>query len=63
MVPLDHDVATGLLDFSRNEGLQKWWSIKDLKREESIKFQEAAQQVGSKCGIARLHVDLLYWRS
>lgn len=36
--------------------------IKFLKQEENELFQNAAQALADSKGIARVHVDLLYWR-
>ncbi len=69
-VPLDKDVATRLLnDLSKGayvmpNGFTKpnWSKIKDLKKGDSDLFQSMAQVHADGLAIARVHVDLLYWR-
>jgi hypothetical protein len=70
-VPLDNDVAKGLIsDFQNGKFvlptgtlLPDWKNIKSLKQEENKLFQNAAQALADSKGIARVHVDLLYWRT
>jgi len=61
-VPLDKDVATNLLETTYGRTLPKWKSIKALKPEESDKYQDAASKYSRDQGIARVHLDLLFWR-
>jgi hypothetical protein len=63
-IPLDGDVAKGLL--RENEaslfGLQRWDAIIRVTRDENEKYQRLAAKVADRCGVARVHLDLLYWR-
>lgn len=59
-VPLDRDVATGLI--SKFSDLPKWKSIKDLTANQSKIYQESAAEYASLQGIVRIHLDLEFWR-
>jgi hypothetical protein len=61
-VPLDKGVGNGLYKDDPKKSLDKWKSIKGLKPEISQKFQEVAQSVADELSIARVHLDLKYWR-
>jgi hypothetical protein len=61
-IPLDYDVATSLTT-STHDHLPKWTAIKNLKPDDNTMFQQAAKVVGSRHRLARVHVDLLYWRA
>jgi hypothetical protein len=60
-VPLDRDVATGLKK-SFND-LPKWKTIKELTETQSKLFQDKALIRADTKGIARIHLDLEFWRS
>ena len=60
-VPLDNDVATGLIRHFPNE-LPKWNRIKNLTKEGSEQYQNKAYELATKERIARVHLDLLFWR-
>lgn len=60
-VPLDNDVATGLIQQFPNE-LPKWNRIKNLTKDESNKYQNKAEKLAKQKGIAKVHLDLLFWR-
>jgi len=59
-VPLDNDVATGLIE--KCEGLPKWDSIKKLKKNDSKIFQEKAAEYAEGMNTIRVHLDLVFWR-
>ena len=59
-VPLDRDVATGFI--AKISDLPKWKSIKYLTDEQNIIFQDAALNYADEKGIARIHLDLEFWR-
>ena len=59
-VPLDKDVATAL--YAENKDLKKWKGIKYLKKETSDLYQAEAQLIAKRNNIARVHLDLIYWR-
>lgn len=61
-VPLDRDVANGLIYDSRGV-LPKWTSIKDINEERSILFQNTAYEIAKNKNIARVNLDLIYWRT
>jgi hypothetical protein len=59
-VPLDKDVGTGLnLEY---KDLSNWKTIKDLNAQQSKCFQDKALILAEKEGIARVHLDLKFWR-
>ncbi|TFV95803.1 hypothetical protein E4S40_06155 [Algoriphagus kandeliae] len=60
-VPLDKDVAKGLIR-SFPKKLPKWDRIKNLTKETSDQFQEKANLLATEKGVARVHLDLLFWR-
>jgi len=62
-IPLDQYVAAGLHRDYRGEDLPKWDGIKRLTPENSVAFQRAAKLVAQEKGIARIHLDLFYWRA
>lgn len=59
-VPLDKDVGTKI--FATNNDLLKWTSIKTLQKPISDKYQATAQDIADTMDIARVHLDLIYWR-
>lgn len=59
-VPLDKDVATGLI--GKNTDLPKWVAIKNLTKESSDKYQEYALSYSDRLKTARVHLDLEFWR-
>ncbi len=59
-VPLDRDVATGLTAFYPD--LPKWNTIKSLNPDLSKLYQDKALILSYEKGIARIHLDLLFWR-
>ena len=65
-VPLDLDVSTGIFkDFKileLNNNLKKWKSIKELTFDTSSLYQNAALKIADDKKIARVHLDLIYWR-
>ncbi len=63
-VPLDKDVATGLFIDAKDWGvsLPKWDAIKRLRKKESEMYQIFAHDLALDRGIARIHLDLYYWR-
>lgn len=62
-IPLDKFVAAGLHRDYSGEDLPKWNGIKSLTPENSLAFQRAAKVVAEEKGIARVHLDLFYWRA
>lgn len=61
-VPLDRDVANSLISESK-EPLPKWIDIKHLEPEISEQYQKQAAKIAEKETIARVNLDLKYWRS
>lgn len=59
-VPLDKDVAEALMN--KNPDLEKWKSIKSLTPKMSENYQISATEIANKKEIARVHLDLEYWR-
>jgi hypothetical protein len=60
-VPLDRDVAGGLNKIF--DDLPRWTTIKDLNEKQSKLFQDKALIYADSKGIARIHLDLEFWRS
>lgn len=60
-VPLDRDVAFGL--YKLFSDLPRWTTIKDLNEKQSKVFQDRALTYADSRGIARIHLDLVFWRS
>ena len=59
-VPLDKDVATGLIE--KFPELPKWKSIRRLTEKESQTYQETAFNYAERLQIPRIHLDLEFWR-
>lgn len=62
-IPLDQYVAKGLHKDYRGDNLPRWPGIKNLTPGISMAFQQAAKLVAQEEGIARVHLDLFYWRT
>ncbi|PRY87073.1 hypothetical protein [Mongoliibacter ruber] len=60
-VPLDRDVATSLTRIY--DDLPKWTTIKELNSRLSKIYQDKALLHSDRKGIARIHLDLVFWRS
>jgi hypothetical protein len=60
-VPLDFDVATGIYK-DKNGTIPQWISIKKLTKEVSDIYQKEALAIADSKKIARVHLDLIYWR-
>ena len=61
-IPLDAHAARGLSSEPEGSYLPRWQTIKHLKSEVSAQYQEVASKVAVRCGHARVHLDLVYWR-
>lgn len=61
-VPLDKEVAFGLIHDSKGK-LPIWKTIKGLTPEISELFQKEALAISKSENIARVNLDLKYWRS
>ena len=59
-VPLDKDVATGLIECC--DDLPKWKSIKSLTQEVHTSFQNKAKQYAEETNTISVHLDLTFWR-
>ena len=60
-VPLDNDVATNIR--KKCKTLPTWKSIKSLTQDVSNQYQQCAQIIGNKEKVARVHLDIKYWRN
>jgi len=60
-LPLDGYVGRELYEGSNNT-LPKWKSIRDLTKVVSERYQAHALRIAKEQNIARVHLDLLYWR-
>jgi len=61
-VPLDSHVGKGLRLEPQGQSLPRWDTVIGLTLELSNQFQEVARCVAESKGIARVHLDLKYWR-
>ncbi|MEQ9099971.1 MAG: hypothetical protein RIF36_00380 [Imperialibacter sp.] len=61
-VPLDRDVALGIKRCYKRQ-LPPWYSIKSLTPDFSKELQQKANELAHQKGIARVHLDLVFWRS
>ena len=61
-VPLDKDVASGLLCEQEGTSLPKWPTIKRLEPPTSAKYQAVAGDVAKRRGVDRVDLDVYYWR-
>lgn len=60
-IPLDRSVSIGIVsDFTGQ--LPKWTTIKNLTPEVSAAYQIGAKIIAETQKIARVHLDLIYWR-
>ncbi|MFN8755231.1 MAG: hypothetical protein ACK5YB_06740 [Burkholderiales bacterium] len=62
-VPLDSHVGKQLRGEQEGGSLPRWKTVIGLQPDQSRAFQEVAQQVAARKGVARVHLDLWYWRS
>ena len=62
-VPLDSHVALALRAEPEGETLPRWQTIIGLQASVSARYQDVASAVARRHGFARVHLDLLYWRS
>jgi hypothetical protein len=61
-IPLDGDVARNLCAINKSS-LPKWPNIRCLTPEISSIYQEKAAEEAKKFGIARVDLDIYYWRN
>ncbi len=60
-VPLDRDVANGLIKLYPD--LPKWTTIKSLNKKLSDQYQLKASEYAHSVGLANIHLDLILWRA
>jgi hypothetical protein len=61
-VPLDSHVGKGLKLENEGKCLPRWKTVIGLTPELSSEFQEVASKVAASKKLARVHLDILYWR-
>jgi hypothetical protein len=61
-VPLDKDVASALKTQPEGKPLPRWPGIKNLTPQVSRKFQAIAAKVAIRSRLARVDLDVYYWR-
>lgn len=59
-VPLDRIVAEALRSRAPGE-LQRWPGVRNLNSELSAKYQAVAERLAANEGVARVHLDAVYW--
>jgi hypothetical protein len=63
-VPLDRYVAQGLRGYAQlSAGLPRWKGIKYLTQASSGDYQQVASAVAREEGVARVDLDVLFWRA
>jgi hypothetical protein len=65
-VPLDGDVAKGLLKAAKKRRLSQldqWPKIRGLTSEISCQYQKAAKEIAAQEKIAAVDLDLIFWRN
>jgi hypothetical protein len=64
-LPLDKDAARGLRKDSKgiDKQLPRWLGVKYLKSDISKVYQDAAKHVAQRRQLARVHLDLIYFRA
>jgi hypothetical protein len=63
-VPLDRSVAKGLRDYpGMGQRLQPWRTIKSLSPEVSSAYQHVASAVAQEEGVARVDLDIIFFRA
>lgn len=60
-VPLDSHVHNGLLSDATNK-INSWPGVKALTPEISNQLQNTASAIAKSLGVARIHLDVRYWR-
>ena len=61
-VPLDSHVGIGLRGEKEGQNLPKWINIIGLTDDISTSFQKVALDVANREKVARVHLDIKYWR-
>jgi hypothetical protein len=61
-IPLDSDVARGLLSEPEGANLPKWRTIKSLDRTTSDQYQAAAARIAKRWQTHAVHLDVIFWR-
>jgi len=59
-LPLDRITGTRLYTESP-QGITRWKTVRGINAETSVAYQTAAQRVADKRGIARVHLDAVWW--
>jgi hypothetical protein len=63
-VPLDRYVAQGLRRYQHlSADLPRWVGIKHLRPQESCQYQRVASAVAREEGVARVDLDVIFWRA
>jgi putative zinc finger/helix-turn-helix YgiT family protein len=62
-VPLDSQVAEGLLSEPEGASLPRWPGVKHLRPEVSKMYQAVASAVAKRYGVSRVDLDVFYWRA
>ncbi len=60
-IPLDSRVTRELRQLAGRGSLKGWTSIRNLVKPVSDRFQLFAQKVATNRGMARVHLDILFW--
>jgi hypothetical protein len=60
-LPLDRVTADALCLACRHKSLPEWKGVRYLDRRTSRVYQDAAQDVASAYGVARVHLDAIWW--
>ena len=60
-IPLDSLTATNLKRGTGRGALPPWPGVKHLSKPDSVRFQQATEEEARKRGIARVHLDAVWW--
>jgi hypothetical protein len=59
-MPLD-SITGQKLSSDTTQHLPRWKTVKELDRATSAAYQQAAASIAKKMGLARVHLDAMWW--
>lgn len=62
-IPLDSYTAKALRMHAPKSGLPRWCGVKYVTADCNAAYQAVAERVASDMGVARVHLDIHFWRS
>lgn len=61
-LPLDSHVAKELKKSEQGKGLPRFKGVVYVDKNTNLKYQHVAQEIAKQKGIARIHLDAIWWR-